>query len=45
MVFPTILGTGKRLFPDPGNRADLRVTSTITAGATLIMMCEPARAG
>ncbi|HCU95822.1 MAG TPA: pyrimidine reductase [Actinobacteria bacterium] len=43
MVFPVILGAGKRLFPDPGHAADLRITQTSTAGETIIVICEPAR--
>jgi dihydrofolate reductase len=42
MIFPVVLGTGRRLFPDPGHAADLRIVQTATAGQTIIMICEPA---
>ena len=42
-VLPVIPGAGKRLFPDPGHAADLRIAQTSTAGETIIVICEPAR--
>jgi dihydrofolate reductase len=42
MVFPVVLGTGKRLFPDDGPMRRLRPTGTQPAGETLILTYERA---
>jgi dihydrofolate reductase len=44
MVFPTVLGAGKRLFGDSGQPASLRLTDSKPAGETLILVYEPVRA-
>ena len=41
MVFPTILGAGKRLFGETGNAAALRLVDAKPAGETLILIYEP----
>ena len=41
MVFPTILGAGKRLFGETGNAAALRLVNAKPAGETLILIYEP----
>ena len=41
MVFPTILGAGKRLFGETGNAAALRLVNAKPAGETLILVYEP----
>jgi dihydrofolate reductase len=43
MVFPTVLGAGKRLFGDTDAPIRLRLTESRPAGDTLIMILEPAR--
>ena len=43
MVYPTVLGAGKRLFGDTGAPIPLRLTESRPAGDTLIMILEPAR--
>jgi dihydrofolate reductase len=43
MVFPTVLGGGKRLFADDGNATALRLVSSQPAGECLILIYEPAR--
>jgi dihydrofolate reductase len=42
MVFPTVLGGGKRLFADDGNVSGLRLMDARPAGETLILVYEPA---
>jgi dihydrofolate reductase len=42
MVFPTVLGAGKRLFGDTDVPVPLRLTESRPAGDTLIMILEPA---
>ncbi len=42
MVFPTILGAGKRLFGETSDAAALRLVDTSPAGETLILIYEPA---
>ena len=43
MVFPTVLGTGKRLFLDPGEAKSLKLKSSQTVGdGVLILIYEPA---
>jgi dihydrofolate reductase len=42
MVFPTILGAGKRLFGETSGAAALRLVDTRPAGETLILVYEPA---
>ena len=41
MVFPTILGAGKRLFGETSHAAALRLVDAKPAGETLILICEP----
>jgi dihydrofolate reductase len=46
MVFPVVLGTGKRLFGDPGEKKTLRlVDSKVVGDGVAIMIYEPAREG
>jgi dihydrofolate reductase len=42
MVFPVVLGAGKRLFTDTGDSAALRLTDSQPAGQTLILIYQPA---
>jgi dihydrofolate reductase len=42
MVFPTVLGGGKRLFADDGKASGLRLMDAKPAGETLILIYEPA---
>jgi dihydrofolate reductase len=42
MVFPTVLGAGKRLFGETSEAAALRLVDTRPAGETLILVYEPA---
>ena len=41
MVFPTVLGAGKRLFSDTSEAAALRLVDAKPAGETLILIYEP----
>jgi dihydrofolate reductase len=43
MVFPTVLGGGKRLFTDDGHATALRLASSQPAGECLILIYEPVR--
>ena len=43
MVFPTVLGAGKRLFADDGAASALRLVDSKPAGECLILTYEPAR--
>ena len=43
MVFPTVLGGGKRLFADDGEVSGLRLMDAKPAGETLILVYEPAK--
>jgi dihydrofolate reductase len=43
MVFPTVLGGGKRLFADDGATSTLRLMDAKPAGETLILVYEPAK--
>ncbi len=43
MVFPVVLGQGKRLFGDSGMRANLRPTGSFQAGQCLVLTYEVAR--
>ena len=43
MVFPTVLGAGKRLFADDGDASALRLMDAKPAGETLILVYEPAK--
>jgi dihydrofolate reductase len=43
MVFPVVLGTGKRLFKDGSPMRALQLVETKPAGATLILIYRPAR--
>jgi len=43
MVFPTVLGGGKRLFGDDGAATGLRLMDAKPAGETLILVYEPAK--
>jgi len=42
MVFPTVLGGGKRLFGETAATEPLRLTESRPAGETLILIYEPA---
>jgi len=42
MVFPTVLGAGKRLFGETAATEPLRLTDSRPAGETLILIYEPA---
>ena len=42
MVFPVVLGTGKRLFPEVDGSTALRLVEAKPAGETLIVIYEPA---
>lgn len=41
MVFPTVLGRGKRLFGDPGEPKSLTLAESKPAGETLILIYRP----
>ncbi|MCA1718945.1 MAG: dihydrofolate reductase family protein [Actinobacteria bacterium] len=41
MVFPTVLGAGKRLFGETGDATALRLVDAKPAGETLILIYEP----
>jgi dihydrofolate reductase len=43
MVFPVVLGQGKRLFGDAGARANLRLTDSLRAGECFVLTYEIAR--
>jgi dihydrofolate reductase len=43
MVFPVVLGSGKRLFPDEGKMVPLRLTDATRAGECMILIFQPAR--
>ena len=43
VVFPTVLGGGKRLFTDDGRASAMRLVSSQPAGDCLILTYEPAR--
>jgi dihydrofolate reductase len=45
MVFPTILGAGKRLFGETGEAAALRLVEAKPADETLILVYEPSAKG
>jgi dihydrofolate reductase len=45
MVFPTVLGGGKRLFADDGEASALRLVDSKPAGECLILTYEPATKG
>ncbi len=45
MVFPIVLGSGKRLFPESRDTTTLRLVDTRPAGDTLILIYQPARDG
>ncbi len=42
MVFPVVLGTGKRLFGEASGSTPMRLTETKAAGETLVLIYEPA---
>ena len=42
MVFPVVLGAGKRLFPEASESKPLRLVDSKRAGETLILVYEPA---
>ncbi len=44
MVFPIVLGSGRRLFAETGAPARLRLTDSRVAGDTFILTYEPVRA-
>jgi dihydrofolate reductase len=44
MVFPVVVGKGKRFFGDPGKAVDLRLTESRSVGdGVAILIYEPAR--
>ena len=43
MVFPVVLGAGKRLFGNADKTTALKVVDTKPAGATVILTLQPAR--
>jgi dihydrofolate reductase len=43
MVFPVVIGQGKRLFGDAGLRANLRLTDTLHAGDCVVLTYQTAR--
>ena len=43
MVFPTVLGSGKRLFEGGADASALRLADSKPAGDCLILIYEPAR--
>ena len=45
MVFPTILGSGKRLFTDDTEQSDLRLAGTLAAGDCTVLTFRPANRG
>jgi dihydrofolate reductase len=45
MVYPTVLGGGKRLFPDGAPASALRLVEARPAGAVAIMTLQPVREG
>jgi dihydrofolate reductase len=45
MVYPTVLGAGKRLFGETGSAASLRLVDSKPAGETIVLIFEPAAAG
>jgi dihydrofolate reductase len=45
MVFPTVLGAGKRLFGETSSAASLRLVDSRPAGETLILIFAPAGTG
>lgn len=45
MVYPTVLGGGKRLFPAGGRASALRLVEARMAGAVAIMTLQPVREG
>jgi dihydrofolate reductase len=45
MVFPVVLGAGKRLFAEPADSTALRLLEARRAGECLILVYEPTRAG
>ena len=45
MVFPTVLGAGKRLFGETSSAASLRLVDSRPAGETLILILAPAGTG
>jgi dihydrofolate reductase len=45
MVYPTVLGSGKRLFADGGRASALRLVEARPAGAVAIMTLHPVREG
>lgn len=42
MLYPVILGSGRRLFPDAGPASPLRLVESRPAGECLILICRPA---
>jgi dihydrofolate reductase len=45
MVFPVVLGSGKRVFPEGTDMTSLRLVDTKPAGECLILTYQPAREG
>jgi dihydrofolate reductase len=44
MVFPVVLGTGKRLFTEASDSTSFKLTDTKPAGETFVLIYEPAEA-
>jgi dihydrofolate reductase len=42
MVFPTVLGSGKKLFGDTANHVALKLTDAKPAGETVVLIYQPA---
>jgi dihydrofolate reductase len=43
MVYPTVLGAGRPLFPPGGKATDLRIAESGQLGETVLLICHPAR--
>ena len=43
MVYPIVLGTGKRLFAEADGASAMRLVDATTAGETVILTFHPAR--
>ena len=41
MVFPTVLGAGKRLFGDADSPVAMKLTETLPAGETICLVYQP----
>jgi dihydrofolate reductase len=45
MVYPTVLGAGRRLFADAAQATPLRLVDTLPAGECIVLIYHPVRAG